>query len=88
MYTKGQVVFSKSGRDKGMAFIVVDSDDDNVYLVDGKLRRLEKPKKKKKIHVQITKYVDTQLNRKLNGSEYLLDSDIRKALKTYFGEND
>ncbi len=84
MYTAGQVVFSKCGRDKGMAFIVVNADEDNVYLVDGKLRRLEKPKKKKKIHVQITKYVDTQLNRKLSGGEYLLDSDIRKALKTYF----
>lgn len=87
LYTKGQVVFSKSGRDKGLAFIVADADEDYVYLVDGKLRRLEKPKKKKKIHVQITKYVDTEINRKLNGSEYLLDSDIRKALKTYFGEN-
>ena len=86
MYTAGQVVFSKCGRDKGMAFIVVNADEDNVYLVDGKLRRLEKPKKKKKIHVQITKYVDTEINRKLNDSEYLMDSDIRKALKTYFGD--
>ena len=86
LYTKGQVVFSKSGRDKGMAFIVVDVDADHIYLVDGKLRRLEKPKKKKKIHVQITKYVDTEINRKLNDSEYLMDSDIRKALKTYFGD--
>ena len=87
LYTEGQVVFSKSGRDRGMAFIVVNADTDYVYLVDGKLRRLEKPKKKKKIHVQITKYVDTQINRKLNSGEYLLDSDIRKALKTYFDGN-
>ncbi len=86
LYTKGQVVFSKSGRDKGLAFIVADFDDNYVYLVDGKLRRLEKPKKKKKIHVQITKYIDTEINRKLNGNEYLIDSDIRKALKAYFGD--
>ncbi|MBO5561912.1 MAG: RNA-binding protein [Firmicutes bacterium] len=81
--TKGQVVFSKSGRDKALPFIVVDCDDTYVYLVDGRLRRLEKPKKKKKIHVQITKNVDMTINRKLNDNEYLLDADIRKALETY-----
>ena len=86
MYTKGQVVFSKSGRDKGMAFIVTDFDADYVYLADGKLRKLDKPKKKKKIHVQITAYTDMELNRKLDCGEYLIDSDIRKALKTYFGD--
>lgn len=83
MYTKGQVVFSKSGRDKTMPFIVMDFDDIYVYLADGKLRKIEKPKKKKKIHVQITKYVDMTINRKLTGNEYLLDSDIRKALEAY-----
>lgn len=88
LYTKGQVVFSKSGRDKGMAFIVVDADDDFVYLVDGKLRRLCKPKKKKKIHIQITKYTDTVINRKLSDGEYLTDADIKKALKTYTGGPD
>ena len=83
MYQKGQVVFSKSGRDKGMPFIVADFDEIYVYLVDGDLRKLEKPKKKKKIHVQITKYVDMTINRKLSANEYLLDADIRKALKQY-----
>ncbi|MBQ8942106.1 MAG: RNA-binding protein [Firmicutes bacterium] len=86
LYTKGQVVFSKSGRDKGLAFIVVDFDDNYVYLADGKLRKLEKPKKKKKIHIQITKYTDTAVNHKLNNGEYLLDADIRKAIKTYLDD--
>ncbi len=83
MYQKGQVVFSKSGRDKGLPFIIKDEDENYVYLVDGDLRKLEKPKKKKKIHIQITKYVDKTINRKLCGGEYLLDADIRKALAEY-----
>ena len=55
MYCKGQIVFSKSGRDKGMAFIIVDFDESYVYVVDGKLRKLENPKRKNPVHIQITK---------------------------------
>ena len=47
-YTKGQVVYSISGRDKTMPFIVLAEEGDYLYLADGKLRTLEHPKKKKK----------------------------------------
>lgn len=45
----GQLVFSKAGRDKGKKFIItaVDKDSGYVYIVDGKLRRVENPKKKR-----------------------------------------
>ena len=43
----GQLVKSKSGRDMMRLFLVYDVvDDEHVLLVDGKLRRLEKPKLK------------------------------------------
>lgn len=49
----GQLVKSKSGRDKEECFIVYDIIDKNyVLLVDGKLRKLSKPKKKKIKHLQ------------------------------------
>lgn len=49
----GQIVESRSGRDKGQCFIVYDIlDDQYVLLVDGKLRKLSKPKKKKLKHLQ------------------------------------
>lgn len=85
MYSKGQVVYSKSGRDKGLAFIVVDIDIDGqyLYLVDGELRKFEKPKKKKAMHVQIVNTVIKDLKEKLESGSYLLDSDFRKALKAY-----
>ena len=81
--SKGQIVFSKSGRDKGMAFIVCDYDESYVYLTDGKLRKLEKPKKKKNIHIRITHIVDEDIKNKLENGEYILDSHIRKALAKY-----
>ena len=40
MLTKGQLVISKSGRDKNRIFIVFKIEDDLVYLVDGNLRKL------------------------------------------------
>ena len=46
-YTLGQVVFSTGGRDKGRPFVVVSIEGDYLYVVDGMLRKLERPKLKK-----------------------------------------
>lgn len=83
MYSKGQVVYSKSGRDKRRPFIVVDFDEQYVYLVDGDLRKLEKPKKKKFMHVQIVNVVIEDIKQRLENDDYLNDADFRKALQIY-----
>lgn len=83
LYSKGQIVFSKSGRDKGRAFIVYDYNDDYVFIVDGDLRKIEKPKKKKKIHIQISHNIDEEIKNKIENGLYLLNSDIKKALARY-----
>ncbi|MDD6799586.1 MAG: RNA-binding protein [Firmicutes bacterium] len=49
---EGSAVKSKAGRDKGRYFIVTAVSEDYVWLSDGMLRKLEKPKKKKKKHVE------------------------------------
>jgi len=73
----GQVVFSKSGRDKGKAFVIINIEDNYLYLVDGKLRTLNKPKKKKLKHVQPVNCVATLTT---NGRG-LQNADIQKELK-------
>lgn len=83
MYSKGQVVYSKSGRDKQRPFIVYDFDDEFVYIIDGDLRKLENPKKKNKKHIQIVNEIDYNIKMKLDENLYLNDADIRKALKAY-----
>jgi ribosomal protein L14E/L6E/L27E len=83
LFSKGQVVFSKSGRDKSLPFIVVDFDENYVYLADGRLRLLEKPKKKKKMHVQICNDIIEEIKSRLEDNLYLNDADLRKALKPY-----
>ena len=82
-YQSGQVVYSKSGHDKGDTLMVLFVEGAYVYLADGKRRKIEKPKRKKMIHVQPTGYVDTVLVDKLAEGAYVLDADIAKAIKKY-----
>lgn len=49
----GRLVISVAGRDKGLVLCAVKADKDYVYLADGKLRKLESPKKKKYKHVRL-----------------------------------
>lgn len=76
--TAGQVVFSKRGRDKGRPFVVLSVENDFVYLSDGAMRPLHKPKKKKSKHVQPTNTVLDMVE--AAGSRGMQDADIRKWL--------
>ena len=49
----GMLARSKAGRDFDKLYVIADMDQTYVYLTDGDLRPLHKPKKKKKKHVQV-----------------------------------
>lgn len=49
----GMLARSKAGHDKGHVYVIYGMDDAYVYLTDGRIRTIEKPKKKKRKHVQI-----------------------------------
>lgn len=83
----GQIVISKAGRDKGNYFVVIDYKEPFVYLCDGKLRRLENPKKKKVKHIQTTNYIDMSLREILKAQRRMNNADVRKCLSTYLKEN-
>ncbi len=46
--TTGAFVKSAAGHDKGGCFFILREEGEYIYLVDGKIRRLNCPKKKKK----------------------------------------
>ena len=52
-FKTGMLARSKAGHDFEKVYVIVDADQTYVYLTDGNLRPLDKPKKKKKKHVQI-----------------------------------
>ncbi len=78
----GRVCCSKAGRDKGrwcIIYAVVDAA--YVKIVDGKLRRIENPKRKKLKHLSLKKEIFGQIAEKIvDGS--LQNADIRKALQS------
>jgi len=52
-YEKGMLVRSKAGHDAGNLYMIISADERCVYLADGRIRTLDKLKKKNKQHVQI-----------------------------------
>ncbi|MHB1394259.1 MAG: RNA-binding protein [Clostridia bacterium] len=79
----GQIVISTAGRDKDDKFVVLCIiDDQYVYISDGGIRKLEKPKKKKIKHLKKLNYVAEELKDKLESKKKLSNSEIRKLLKS------
>ena len=83
---KGDLVLATAGREKGKTFFVVDIRDEYLLLADGKSRRLEAPKRKKRKHVQRAAAGAGELAAKIRSSEIITNSELRKALAVY-GEN-
>lgn len=75
----GDLVVSRAGRDKGRPFVVVRAEDAFVYLVDGDLRRLDKPKKKKRMHVKPYPKKGSCRMELVEGAP-LCDADVRKHI--------
>ena len=75
---KGQVVISKNGRDKGKYFIILDIEDEYLFLADGNLRTITKPKKKKIKHTQKTNKI---FDLESVGARGLQDADLKKWIR-------
>lgn len=77
----GQVVYSKAGRDAGRKFIILKVIDElYVYIVDGKLRKVEKPKVKKIKHLKFTNTYIEVIRDKLMNNIKITNFEIRKKL--------
>ena len=79
----GLVVRSKAGRDKGNRFVVLSYENGYAYVADGELRRVERPKKKKLRHLQLTGYVCEAILNRINSDDEVANCDVRKALAEY-----
>ncbi len=77
-YEVGEIVISKAGHDKGEHFVIVKSDSEYVYLVDGVFRTVDRPKKKNKKHVQLVHFKDSNLIKK-----YVNNEKIKRAIKLF-----
>lgn len=80
---KSSLVVSKAGRDQGQLFYVIDADEQYVYLADGKSRRLEKPKRKKRKHIEQIPRTESRIAKKIRNGEKVLNSELRKELASF-----
>ena len=67
--TVGMLVYSKAGRDKQNMCLVLEVENGYAYVADGDLRKSEKPKKKKLIHLQKTNYIFDNVSKDIENFE-------------------
>ena len=74
------VVVSTAGHDQGNLFYVIDEDPVYLILANGKDRTLDKPKRKKRKHVQKVLRSETRVVEKLIRGDKVLNSELRRDL--------
>ena len=74
------VVTTIAGRDAGQLFYVMHAEQEYLYLVNGKDRTLDKPKRKKLRHVQKVLRSETRVAAKLASGDKVLNSELRRDL--------
>lgn len=80
----GQFAISGAGHDKGVLYVVMAEKGDFVYLSDGRLKNPDRPKKKRRKHIQpIKAEVDEGLMAKFLTGEVVRPEEIRYAIRQF-----
>jgi ribosomal protein L14E/L6E/L27E len=77
---RADIVRSIRGRDSGELFFVMTVDENFAYIVNGKDRRIEKPKKKKLKHIEFLESDQGRTAQKIREGDHISNSEIRRAL--------
>ena len=78
----GSVVRSKAGRDAGRYFVVTALDgDDFVWVADGKLRGIERQKRKRRKHLYVTETIVSGLQERLKSGPPVENHELRAWLQ-------
>ena len=80
----GHFATSKAGHDAGTLYVIVGEESGYVYLSDGCLRTMQRPKKKNCKHIQmIGETADADISDRLLKKEKVFDHEIKRAIKKY-----
>ena len=83
--SKSNIVRSDAGRDKGKLFVVLETEGEFLLLADGKTRKVESPKRKKRRHVLFVSAEQTRLSQKIKSEEKITNSELRRELAAFRG---
>ena len=81
------IVLSLTGRDRGQLMLVVAEEGDFLLLANGRARRAENPKRKRRKHVALVGESHSLVAEKIRSSEKITNSELRKALAAVSGGN-
>ena len=80
----GFLASSKAGHDKDKVYIIIKEDAEYVWLADGKLKTLDRLKKKRKKHIQVIKHFNNEeMQSKLLEGKEVSDLEVVMVLKKY-----
>ncbi|MGI6175040.1 MAG: RNA-binding protein [Christensenellales bacterium] len=79
MVSAGSVVLSRAGRDRNRLMVVISREGEYIYMCDGDLRKIARPKKKKLKHVYPKPFFMEGVEERMEKGS-LSDSDIRKFI--------
>jgi ribosomal protein L14E/L6E/L27E len=83
---KGLFAEALAGHDKGQIYVIVGEEGAFAYVADGRLRRVEKPKRKNIKHLQVIKAkCDEGLRERLANGQPVTNEEIKFSIKKYFG---
>ena len=81
--SKADIIVSMAGRDKGGLFYVLRVENGYAYLVNGKQRTMENPKRKKLKHLRFAARIDSNVAQKILRGDKVLNSELRRDLAIF-----
>ncbi|MFQ8766991.1 MAG: hypothetical protein ACLR8U_11185 [Oscillospiraceae bacterium] len=78
--SKADMIVSLAGRDKGQLFFVIDTDDQFVYLADGKDEGWKARNAKSCRHVRKLPLYASRVAEKIRNGDKVLNSELRREL--------
>ena len=79
----GDYVSSLCGRDAGCLYVICDIKDGYAFLLDGKGKTIDNPKKKKLKHIKSMNKNCSVLAEKFMSGKVVYDSELRKWIRNF-----
>lgn len=81
-YEIGMLVRSISGHDQGKFYVIMDMQQEYLFLVDGIYKKMSNPKKKKIKHVQRADIIFPEITERIKNNA-LRDEYVKRQIKLY-----
>ena len=83
----GDLAYSLAGHDKGNLYVILSVEGDIAYLADGRLKLIDRPKKKKLRHLQVVKKDFRQVLTESNETAgSITNENVKRAIKLFLRE--